>query len=130
MPAHTRSPMKIDPDNYPVIIIAAFVIGMILAMAFGFRPEHGLQRPWTRHLPPSLVLTSPWETQLMTVNTTAKKKSTLMQIRQGMLWFTVIGTFLIGIRHLLPGEAASGGWLMLFVRLVPSYPCGSMLLPV
>ena len=45
----------------------------------------------------------------MTVNTTAKKKSTLMQIRHGMLWFTVIGTFLIGIRHTLPGEAASGG---------------------
>ena len=32
-----------------------------------------------------------------------------MKIRKGMLWFTVIGTFLIGIRHLLPGEAASGG---------------------
>jgi polyferredoxin len=32
-----------------------------------------------------------------------------MQIRNGMLWFGVIGTFLIGIRHLLPGEAASGG---------------------
>ncbi len=26
-----------------------------------------------------------------------------------MLWFSVIGTFLIGIRHLLPGEAGSGG---------------------
>ncbi|MBN1666645.1 MAG: 4Fe-4S binding protein [Anaerolineales bacterium] len=32
-----------------------------------------------------------------------------MQIRQGMLWFAVIGTFLIGLRHLFPGEAASGG---------------------
>ncbi|MFO7584825.1 MAG: 4Fe-4S binding protein [Anaerolineales bacterium] len=30
-------------------------------------------------------------------------------IRYGMLWFAVIGTFLIGIRHLLPGEAGSGG---------------------
>lgn len=32
-----------------------------------------------------------------------------MQIRKWMLWFAVIGTFLIGIRHLLPGEAGSGG---------------------
>jgi polyferredoxin len=38
-----------------------------------------------------------------------RKRSSLMQIRNGMLWFGVIGTFLIGIRHLLPGEAASGG---------------------
>ena len=45
----------------------------------------------------------------MTANTAAKKKSTLMGIRKGMLWFAVIGTFLIGIRHLLPGEAGSGG---------------------
>jgi polyferredoxin len=33
----------------------------------------------------------------------------LAGIRYGMLWFAVIGTFLIGIRHLLPGEAGSGG---------------------
>ena len=33
--------MKIDPYNYPLIIITAFVVGMILAMVFGFRPEHG-----------------------------------------------------------------------------------------
>ena len=33
--------MKIDPDNFPVIIIAAFVFGMILAMALGFRPKYG-----------------------------------------------------------------------------------------
>lgn len=33
----------------------------------------------------------------------------LAGIRKGMLWFAVIGTFLIGIRHLLPGEAGSGG---------------------
>jgi len=36
-------------------------------------------------------------------------RSSLMVIRKGMLWFSVIATFLIGIRHLLPGEAASGG---------------------
>ena len=45
----------------------------------------------------------------MTANITAKKKSTLMQLRKGMLWFAVIGKFLIGIRHLMPGEAGSGG---------------------
>ena len=38
-----------------------------------------------------------------------RPRTSLMLIRQGMLWFGVIGTLLIGIRHLLPGEAASGG---------------------
>lgn len=38
-----------------------------------------------------------------------KQTSSLMKIRQGMLWFSVLGTFVIGIRHLLPGEAGSGG---------------------
>jgi polyferredoxin len=38
-----------------------------------------------------------------------KQRSSLMLIRKGMLWIGVIGTFLIGIRHLFPGEAASGG---------------------
>lgn len=33
--------MKIDPYYYPVIIIAAFAIGMLIALALGFRPEHG-----------------------------------------------------------------------------------------
>jgi hypothetical protein len=33
--------MKIDPYHYPVILIAAFVLGMVLAMLLGFRPEHG-----------------------------------------------------------------------------------------
>jgi len=33
--------MKIDPYKYPVVIISAFVIGMLLAFAFGFRPKHG-----------------------------------------------------------------------------------------
>lgn len=38
-----------------------------------------------------------------------RRKSSLMQFRHGMLWFAVIGTVLIGVRHLLPGEAGSGG---------------------
>ena len=33
--------MKIDPYKYPVIIISAFVVGMLIAFAFGFRPKHG-----------------------------------------------------------------------------------------
>ena len=33
--------MKTDPYYYPLIIIIVFVIGMILAMVFGFRPQHG-----------------------------------------------------------------------------------------
>lgn len=40
---------------------------------------------------------------------TPYQKSSLMRIRKGMLWSAVLGTFLIGIRHLLPGEAGSGG---------------------
>jgi len=33
--------MKIDPYKYPVVIISAFVIGMLIAFALGFRPQHG-----------------------------------------------------------------------------------------
>lgn len=33
--------MKIKAENYPVILITAFVIGIILAMALGFRPGYG-----------------------------------------------------------------------------------------
>lgn len=33
--------MKIDPYHYPLILIAAFVLGVVLAMLLGFRPEHG-----------------------------------------------------------------------------------------
>jgi hypothetical protein len=33
--------MKINPNNYPVIIIAAFVIGLLVALILGFRPSHG-----------------------------------------------------------------------------------------
>jgi polyferredoxin len=45
----------------------------------------------------------------MTTSLANNKKVSLMHMRKGMLWFAVIGTFLIGIRHLLPGEAGSGG---------------------
>jgi hypothetical protein len=34
-------PMKIEKHNFPIIIITAFVAGILLAMLFGFRPEHG-----------------------------------------------------------------------------------------
>ena len=33
--------LKIDPYNYPLIIILAFVIGFVVAIALGFGPEHG-----------------------------------------------------------------------------------------
>ena len=33
--------MKIDPYNFPILIIIAFVIGVVLAMLLGFRPQHG-----------------------------------------------------------------------------------------
>ena len=54
--------MKIDPYHYPVIIIAAFVIGVILAMVFGFRPQHGVNEAHGRGiLSPALVQTlEPW----------------------------------------------------------------------
>jgi len=45
----------------------------------------------------------------MTNTQKPRSRSSLMLVRKGMLWFTVIATFLVGFRHLLPGEAASGG---------------------
>lgn len=45
----------------------------------------------------------------MSTTIKTRRKSSLMQIRKGMLWFSVLGTVLIGVRHLFPGEAASGG---------------------
>jgi polyferredoxin len=45
----------------------------------------------------------------MTTQRSTKERKSLMLIRKWMLGFAVIGTFLIGIRHLFPGEAASGG---------------------
>lgn len=33
--------MKIKAENYPVILIAAFCAGMVIAMALGFRPDYG-----------------------------------------------------------------------------------------
>ena len=33
--------LKIDPYNYPIVIIASFVIGFIIAIALGFSPQHG-----------------------------------------------------------------------------------------
>lgn len=69
----------------------------------------------------------------MTVTSKTKKKSSLMSIRKGMLWFSMIATFLIGLRHLLPGEAASGGSFDAFCpfgaieNLVPYFILGKTL---
>jgi hypothetical protein len=32
--------MVIDKYHFPTLIIAAFILGMVLAMLLGFRPEH------------------------------------------------------------------------------------------
>ena len=32
---------KIDPYHYPIILIAAFAIGFVVAIALGFGPQHG-----------------------------------------------------------------------------------------
>lgn len=45
----------------------------------------------------------------MTANPKTRRKTSLMKIRKGMLWFSIAAAFLIGIRHLMPGEATSGG---------------------
>jgi hypothetical protein len=52
--------MKIDPYNYPIIIILAFVIGLTLALALGFSPRHG-NREGEKHgfARPALVQTVP-----------------------------------------------------------------------
>jgi len=36
-----KTNIRIDPYNFPLIIVAAFVIGLILAFMLGFRPQHG-----------------------------------------------------------------------------------------
>jgi hypothetical protein len=48
--------MKIDPYYYPVIIIAAFAIGMLIALALGFRPEHGSTKEALELVPSNLDL--------------------------------------------------------------------------
>ncbi|MBN2548873.1 MAG: hypothetical protein JXB15_06935 [Anaerolineales bacterium] len=46
---------KIDPYNYPIIIIVAFVIGLVLAMALGFRPSSGSHNREHGYVTPALV---------------------------------------------------------------------------
>lgn len=36
-----RIAIKIDPYYYPIIIVLAFVVGFVLAIALGFQPQHG-----------------------------------------------------------------------------------------
>ena len=53
---------KIDPYHFPVIIIAAFVIGMVLAMALGFRPSYGSRKGGHGYEAPALVQSVPaWD---------------------------------------------------------------------
>ena len=61
--------------------------------------------------PPCLGSNYSGESTVLLMITTIKtrRKPSLMQIRKGMLGFAVIGTYLVGLRHLFPGEAASGG---------------------
>jgi hypothetical protein len=33
--------MKIQPRYYPIILIAAFVISLLIGLLLGLRPEHG-----------------------------------------------------------------------------------------
>ncbi len=37
----SQQPLKIDPRLFPAIILAAFVIGLVLAVALGFGPQRG-----------------------------------------------------------------------------------------
>lgn len=39
-----RINLKIDPYHFPIIIITAFVIGLVLAMVLGFQPSYGSHR--------------------------------------------------------------------------------------
>jgi len=36
-----KTSIRIDPYSFPLIIVAAFVMGLILAFMLGFRPQHG-----------------------------------------------------------------------------------------
>ena len=55
--------IKIDAYNFPVLIIAAFVIGLMLAMALGFRPSYGShKREQGGYVTPALVQSVPaWD---------------------------------------------------------------------
>jgi polyferredoxin len=45
----------------------------------------------------------------MTATATKQKKFSLARSRSVIQWLAVIGTFLIGVRHILPGEESTGG---------------------
>lgn len=55
--------LKVDPYNFPVLIIAAFVIGLMLAMVLGFRPSYGSHKgEHGGYVAPALVQSIPaWE---------------------------------------------------------------------
>jgi hypothetical protein len=55
-----RITFKIDPSIYPIIIITAFLIGFGLAIALGFRPQHGSNERKSRTDPlPAMIQTVP-----------------------------------------------------------------------
>jgi uncharacterized integral membrane protein len=47
--------IKIDPYHFPLILIIAFVIGMLLAMALGLRPDYGSHRRERGQALPAIV---------------------------------------------------------------------------
>lgn len=54
--------LKIDPDHFPILIIALFVIGFVISMALGFRPDYGSHGRGHGVLPPALVCSHPaWD---------------------------------------------------------------------
>ncbi|MBN1666644.1 MAG: hypothetical protein JW862_06135 [Anaerolineales bacterium] len=58
-----RINIKIDPYYYPIIIILAFVIGFMLAIALGFQPQHGEREQQRQYSAvPAIVQTIPaWQ---------------------------------------------------------------------
>jgi len=55
-----RINLKIDPYHFPILIILAFVIGLVLAMALGFVPSYGShRRSQNGYVEPALVQSTP-----------------------------------------------------------------------
>jgi len=59
--------MKINPSNFPLIIITAFLAGVILALALGFRPGHGSNERRGPGRQPSAVIwcVDAWDSDLL-----------------------------------------------------------------
>ena len=97
--------MKINPRHYPTIILVTFVIFLLLGFLLGFLPAHGGEG-------------NGHGLSLLIGFRMTTKKSSLSKSRRTIQWIGVVGTFVLGLRHIMPGETWRGGFRL--IRFVPS----------